>query len=580
MSFCTLIFAASTAFHAINITSGNPNRVDFIASEINRQHRELGLDAFAPSMQFRVRPELDAVITNNIETWRAIRSKVDKGVRLGFLIQSSLGGMIGSGAATLPEGWQLSEFLNGKTSQRSCPLDPNFRAYMLRAVRAMALEKPAFIFIDDDFSTRKNECCCPLHLNHVSKALGRRIDKDELKSILCEKDIRDVDYIRATDAIYDVFEDFAKDIRATIDAVDPSLRCGICSGGNMLGGLKRTALALAGERTEPFVRFSNAVYGPQEPYTIVHSVAVAERMRAFVEPIKDLLCEGDTFPQNGISTPAVRFNASLANNALSGIGGVKLWMSDFRHDKFVDSQRRYEKIYKAWEPFRMELLAMAREGIDWKGVAAIVFDPELRLAPVTREGGVDPWYEYAMMILPQYALPLRFARPGGEGVYAVSAGEARMLSKGEREALVKNPLILDPKCGDLFPERGAKTFVANVSPTDPYHVRFSTLARERFKAAVDELVGGVLEMSLEVDQPAFVRHGVMKDGRELFALTLLSADPLDALPIRLCRSPRSVETLGKDGKWSPVGFSRTARDVVTVECPAVIYDPVALRFNF
>ena len=580
MSFCALILAASTAFHAINITSGNPDRVDFIASEINRQHRELGLDAFAPSMKFQVRPELDAVITNNIETWRAIRSKVDKGVRLGFLIQSSLGGMIGSGAATLPEGWQLSEFLNGKTSQRSCPLDANFRAYMLRAIRAMALEKPAFIFIDDDFSTRKNECCCPLHLNHVSKALGRGVDKEELKRILCERNVRDAEYIKATDAIYDVFEDFAKDIRRTIDEVDPSLRCGICSGGSMVGGLKRTALALAGPGTKPFVRFANAVYGPQEPYTIVHSVAVAERMRALVEPIDDLRCEGDTFPQNAMSTPAVRFNASLANNALSGIGGVKLWMSDFRHVSFVDSQRRYERIYKAWEGFRLELLRIAREGVEWQGIAGVVFDPDLRLAPVTREGGIDPWYEYSMMVLSPYAMPIRFARPGEGGVFAVSRGEAMMLSKAEREELVKNPLILDPKCGEAFPERGEHTYVSEVSPSSPYYVRYSTVQREKFKAAVDRLLGGKLEMSLEVDQPAFVRHGILKDKREIVMVTMLSEDPLEDMPLRLCREPKAVEALGKDGKWSPVAFRRTAPDTVTVAHAARFYDPVALRFAF
>lgn len=38
----TAILLAATSLHAINITSGRPDRIDFIASEINRQHRELG----------------------------------------------------------------------------------------------------------------------------------------------------------------------------------------------------------------------------------------------------------------------------------------------------------------------------------------------------------------------------------------------------------------------------------------------------------------------------------------------------------------------------------------------------------
>lgn len=572
------VLLAATSLHAINITSGNPERIDFIASEINRQHRELGLDTFAPSMQFHVRPELDAVISDNVATWRAIRSKIDGDVRLGFLVQSSLGGHKGQKGP--PADWQRTEYLNGKPSERTCPLEPRFRSYMIRAVRAMAKEKPAFILIDDDFSTRRHECCCPLHLAHVSKALGRAVDKKELERILCENEYADSDYIKATDAVYSVFEDLAASIRSAVDEIDPTLRIGICSGGCMLSGLKRTALALAGPRTKPFVRFCNAVYGPQEPYTIIHSVAIAERMRAYVDPIADLLCEGDTYPHNGISTPAVRFDASLANNALSGIGGVKLWMSDFRHDRFVDSQRRYEKIFSEREGFRMELLSLAREGIEWKGIAAVIFDPELRYAPVKRKGGIDPWYEYAMMILPQYGLPLRFARPGGKGIYAVSSGEAMMLSKAEREALVRNPLILDPRCGAAFPERGGKTYVSEVSPLDPYQVRFQTPTREKFKAAVDRLAGGVLEMSLETDQPAYVRHGVLKDSRELVVVTLLSADPLDSVPLRMRRDPKSVEALAKDGRWTPARFRRTADDVVTVDCAAAMYVPVAFRFDF
>ena len=104
--------------------------------------------------------------------------------------------------------------------------------------------------------------------------------------------------------------------------------------------------------------------------------------------------------------------------------------------------------------------------------------------------------------------------------------------------------------------------------------------REKFKADVDRLVGGVLEMSLEVDQPAFVRHGVLKDGREIVMVTMLSEDPLEDMPLRLCREPKAVEALGKDGKWSPVAFRGTAPDMVTVAHAARFYDPVALRFTF
>ena len=145
---------------------------------------------------------------------------------------------------------------------------------------------------------------------------------------------------------------------------------------------------------------------------------------------------------------------------------------------------------------------------------------------------------------------------------------------------MKGPLILDPKCGDLFPERGERTYVSEVSPTGAFYARYSTPARETFKAEVDKLAEGVLEMSLEVEQPAFVRHGVLKDGREIVMVTSLSADALEALPFRLRRTPKAVEALGKDGRWSPVAFMRTSNEVVTVRQAATLYAPVALRFAF
>ena len=87
---------------------------------------------------------------------------------------------------------------------------------------------------------------------------------------------------------------------------------------------------------------------------------------------------------------------------------------------------------------------------------------------------------------------------------------------------------------------------------------------------------GLLEMPLETMHQAIVRHGVLKDGSELVAITSLAHDQEVAIPLRFAKKPAAVEQLSADGKWEKVAFTHQEA-ILKVNVPLVISQPVILR---
>ena len=73
---------------------------------------------------------------------------------------------------------------------------------------------------------------------------------------------------------------------------------------------------------------------------------------------------------------------------------------------------------------------------------------------------------------------------------------------------------------------------------------------------------------------------VLADGSELVAVTRLSIDADDSIPLRLARTPKSVGRLSPKGAWEAVAFERKDPLLVEVGAPLVCGEPVVLRFVF
>ena len=84
------------------------------------------------------------------------------------------------------EGFQPIVKQNGDTHPfASCPLDSVFKKRLTEDIALFAqIAKPAFIFVEDDFSiSSANGCFCKEHLNEFAKRTGRYYSREELLDI-------------------------------------------------------------------------------------------------------------------------------------------------------------------------------------------------------------------------------------------------------------------------------------------------------------------------------------------------------------------------------------------------------------
>ena len=149
--------------------------------------------------------------------------------------------------------------------------------------------------------------------------------------------------------------------------------------------------------------------------------------------------------------------------------------------------------------------------------------------------------------------------------------------RGERLA---SPEVVAP-AHTLFSNRlGGRVAVIGWHLDLVFYKMFRPRHRQLFIALLDKLNGAPLEMIVETGEQEFVRHGILADGSELLAVTRLSLDADQSFPLRLVRTPKSVERLSPKGKWEPVEFARRNQSLVEIGAPLVCCEPIVLRLSF
>ncbi|MBQ6247335.1 MAG: hypothetical protein IJK04_10750 [Kiritimatiellae bacterium] len=113
-----------------------------------------------------------------------------------------------------------------------------------------------------------------------------------------------------------------------------------------------------------------------------------------------------------------------------------------------------------------------------------------------------------------------------------------------------------------------------------FYKMFIPRHRQLFIDLLDKLNGSPLEMVVESGEQEFVRHGILADGSELLSVMRLSFDADESFPLRLVRTPKSVERLSPKGEWEPVQFQRKDPLYVEIGAPLVCCEPIVLRFVF
>ncbi len=430
--------------------------LEFSVSEMIRQKDAAGLDLFVPSLSFhpQTTPAENLIPELCGRFHRMKRGVEGKGIRLGVLVQSILGHGWNGKVPLTDEKWQHVVLFDGRESPRFCSLDPGFRDYTRKVIKAVAQEKPEFILIDDDVGIRHDECFCPLHLARMGRALGRPMTYEAARKLYAEKPVSDPEVVKANRVLRDSIVEYAREaIRAPIDEVDPSMRCGLCMCGYWFAN--DVVHALAGG-TKPFARVGDAVYSNYHALFIVHAFRLQRAEAYQLDDDVDVLDEADTFPHNYMSESATMYHAHLTTALLSGLAGAKLWTSEFQEPAFANSQRRYEARLKNYAGFYAALRGMAKAGIRWQGVGnPLVRPPEgFDGNPVWGGFGIGHGERWNCPIEAVYAIPLRYEGVERGGVMAVREEDVDRMSDAQITQVLSGRALVDSLAARKLTERG------------------------------------------------------------------------------------------------------------------------------
>ncbi|NMP38249.1 MAG: hypothetical protein GX051_09070 [Clostridiales bacterium] len=283
----------------------------------------------------------DDTLDAQLETIRdGIRFFREKGYSVGIWL-SSLGhggSLVGINEQTNTEGFTRLTGITGEAPEDSfCPLDENFAEKYLSWISKLAKTGADMIMLDDDFRLSYRAggfgCFCDKHIQLFCERLGETLTREQLaEKIYCagQNKYRDANLEIAGKTL----RDFAKKIRATVDAVNPGMKLGACVCMSVwdADGIDSIEIAkiLAGKNA-PFMRLSGAPYWAALPHGMgvfanrLGYIIELERMQAHWcrnEKI-EIMSEGDVYPRPRYNVPSAYLEgfdtALLADGKTDGI---------------------------------------------------------------------------------------------------------------------------------------------------------------------------------------------------------------------------------------------------------------------
>ena len=459
MALAALLPAAVAAkdLRYFNVVPIHGDNVEFAAKEVKRQ-TALGMKEIAVSLSYHPQctPAKNLLPLHAAKFRRLKELLKDSGVRVGVLVQSTAGHGWNGKIQISREPWQHAVWADGTSSPRWCQLDPDFRAYVLEAFRSISREKPAFLLVDDDFGPKNTEGFCPLHAARYNAVTGESRTADEWRRLANDGRLDDPVRRKMEESRRTVPIEFAKDIRAAIDSVDPTIPCGMCTPAKGAGFTREVAFALAGPNTKPFVRIFNAVYGMQHPKDFLFQMQHLRQLEGMMEGIGELVAEADTWPQNYWSENARYFSAHLLFDVIYGLDGAKIWMSEFERPEDVGSQARYEKVFRDELPKRQALydLMQARHP-KFHGVTGVVNWGDWVSDSVRCDAWDNP--NPVREVFMPFGFPCEFAKPAlkdPRNVFAISRDAVTKMTDDEVRAVLSHRAYVDASAAKELTRRG------------------------------------------------------------------------------------------------------------------------------
>lgn len=358
-----------------------------------------------------------------------------------------------------------------KSTVDPCPLDPAFQKMAGDYIADLVRTGVDLVLMDDDFGfIFKNDaeilCCCDRHLERIRRRLGERVSPAKLKeSVMSGGPNRYRDAWMAEKG--ESLKEFAAVLRRAADAVNPSVRLGLCAVHSVwdLDGVDAETIAriLAGPN-RPFLRLIGAPYWAmlqdKEGLQRLQHVIEYERMeRSWCGDDLEIVGEGDTFPRPRWNCPASYLELfDLALRADGRFSGIMKYGIDY-HSRLSDEPGYVVR----HERDRMLLADVARAFSDKRAVGVRIVEPRNKIASMTvpddladnvEEIGDRPDYLWRLFksaaahMMSDCGIPTVYE---GEGIVSVAFGpNASALT----DADLKRGVILDVWAARTLADRG------------------------------------------------------------------------------------------------------------------------------
>lgn len=419
-----------------------------------------------------------------------------------------------------------------------CPSDPTFRAAYAKGLRILAALHPDLIMIDDDFRINVRDavydlaCFCDRCMGAICDLVGEQMTREEFrkKAFVGGKNPYRCAYMRVTG---ENLLSFAREMRAAVDEVDPSVRLGTCMCYDTwdMDGTDGIALAYAfAGRTKPFLRTIGA------PYHDIRVGAAVEATRAQAAWCRDagieIYAEGDVYPRPRYNVPACSLELfDLALLASGAVDGDQKYMFDYtrhpsyepgyvaRHVKNAPLRAGIDALFGDKTPVGVRVVEQMHKVEAWDL-------PEKLPAPLGRYLH-KAFRSRAARMLSEAAVPTAYT---DTGYPAVIFGEN---ARGITAAELKNGALLDVTAARILQEQGIDVGLLHAEP--------HTFAGEYYRAKSDTVMGlsAVPFCKMEVSAHAEITTLLLPDrapgsyryeNREGLRFAVIACDTYAALP--------------------------------------------------
>ena len=448
-----------TRLKLISIEPLETTHANELVADIKNMAQEGVLNEVAFSMALvpEGNPPIDKV-TAFAESYQFIRRLLgDVPFKVGILAQATIGHNY---QLTQPFAFQSQISLNGTVNEGAvCPFDEGFHNYLKTIFHQIALMKPDFFIIDDDFRliTNRNACICPLHVSAFNKKYGTGLTQEELRKHLLGQATEDRDIAEKFDTVnVESLYGAAEVIRETVDAVDPSIPGYFCT---CIGDIRYAAgieKRLAGKNHPRTIRLNDARYLQPGPANFVVRMQGTAIQMATIGATDYVLAETDTYPQNRYSTSARVLHSNFTGYLLEGCMGAKHWITRLGEWE-PNSGKAYRAILSKYRGF-YEKLSELVQNIKYTGPGTVI--PKKPFMNWNRPLGNGNSYDNFEQ-LPSWNtyLPAGFGQPvhfrkAEEGAGMLIGPECDQFSDDEIRVLLSKGLLMDGTAAAILAQRG------------------------------------------------------------------------------------------------------------------------------